>query len=87
MENEIILTESQRERFIKLWWIYGNSGSKCTLLNHKLVQGFIEYNENRIKAYIQGNKNMTKKYGKGYSLKNGVTKECIAACQEILNNP
>lgn len=81
------LTESQLKRFEKLWFVYGNSGSKCTLFNHKLVQGFIEYNENRIKAYRDGNKNMIKTWGKDYAEKNGITEECIAACEEILSNP
>lgn len=87
MEKEIMLTESQIERFRKLWWVYGNSGKKCTLFNHKLVQGFYEYRENRIAAYRQGNKNMKRNYGQAYVDKNGVTEECISACEEILNTP
>ncbi len=87
MENEITLTESQIERFRKLWFIYGNHGKKCTLLNHKLVQGFYQYRENRIEAYRDGNKNIENKFGKEYAEKNGVTEECIAACEEILQNP
>lgn len=87
VENICSLTENQKERFKKLWWIYGNDGPKCTLLNHKLVQGFYEYNENRIDAYRDGNKNMAERFGKEYALKNGVTEECISACEEILNNP
>lgn len=81
------LTESQKERFKKLWFIFGNNGKKCTLFNHKLVQGFYEYGENRIEAYRQGNENMAEKYDAEYVFKNGVTEECIAACQEILDNP
>jgi hypothetical protein len=87
MENKLILNESQLERFKKLWFIYGNDGSKCTLFNHKLVQGFLEYKENRIKSYLQGNKNMVKRFGKEYADKNGVTKECVKECLLILNNP
>jgi hypothetical protein len=87
MENEIVLTESQLKRFEKLWWIYGNDGKKCTLFNHKLVQGFYQYKENRIEAYRQGNKNMAERFGKAYAEKNGVTEECIEACLDVLNNP
>jgi len=87
MENEITLTESQLKRFSKLWFVFGNNGKKCTLLNHKLVQGFYEYKENRIEAYIDGNKNMADKFGEEYADKNGVTEECIKACQDILDTP
>lgn len=84
MENEIVLTESQLEKFKKLWWIYGNDGPKSTLFNHKLVQGFYQYKENRIEAYRAGNKNMEENISKAYAERNGVTEECIKACEEIL---
>lgn len=87
MENELELTESQIKRFEKLWFIYGNHGKKSTHLNHKLVQGFYQYRENRIEVYRDGNKNYTDKYGEDYTKEHGVTEECIAACEEILNNP
>jgi len=86
MDN-ITLTQNQLKRFEKLWFVYGNSGKKSTLFNHKLVQGFYESSENRIEVYRDGNKNMLEKYGQEYVDKNGVTEECIAACLEILNNP
>lgn len=87
MENELSLTQSQLDRFKKLWFIYGNNGPKCTLFNHKLVQGFLEYQENRIEVYLQGNINMTENLGIEYATKNGVTEECVMACREILNTP
>jgi len=87
MKYELELTESQLKRFEKLWFVYGNSGSKCTLFNHKLVQGFYESRENRIDAYRDGNKNMAERWGKEYAEKNGVTEECIEACLKILNTP
>lgn len=85
--DKINLTDSQLKRFEKLWFIYGNSGKKSTLFNHKLVQGFYESSENRIDVYRDGNKNIIEKYGQEYANKNGVTEECISACEEILNNP
>jgi hypothetical protein len=85
--DKVILNEDQLKRFEKLWFIYGNSGKKSTLFNHKLVQGFYESHENRIDIYRDGNKNLEEKYGNDYVLKNGVTEECIAACLEILNTP
>ena len=87
MEKDLTLTESQVDRFRKLWFVYGNDGKKCTLFNHKLVQGFYESRENRIEAYRQGNKNMVERWGKEYAEKNGVTEECISACLEVLNTP
>lgn len=87
MEGEIKLTESQKKRFEKIWFIYGNYGKKCTTLNHKLVQGFYQYGENRIEAYRQGYENMLERHGKEYADVHGVTQECIDACMEILNNP
>lgn len=85
--SNLSLTDSQLKRFENLWWLYGNDGKKCTLFNHKLVQGFYEYKENRIESYREGNKNMVKRFGKEYAEKNGVTDECILACEEILLNP
>ncbi len=82
-----ILTESQKKRFEKLWFIFGNDGKKCTLFNHKLVQGFYEYNENRIDDYRDGVKNIIDRYGEEKAKDMVVTEECIAACQEILNTP
>lgn len=86
-DDKLNLTEKQVAAFYKLWWIYGNDGKKCTLFNHKLVQGFYEHRENRIEAYREGNKNMIERRGKEYAEKNGVTEECIKACEDILNNP
>lgn len=86
MGNEIPLTNEQVDQFRKLWFIYGNDGPKCTLLNHKLVQGFYQYRENRIDAYKDSGKILAKKYGKEYAQKNGVTQECIDACLLILKS-
>lgn len=85
--KKLNLTESQIERFRKLWFIYGNDGPKCTLFNHKLVQGFIESKEDRSENYWQGNTNMAERWGLEYACKNGVTGECILACKNVLNNP
>jgi len=89
MENELVLTEKQIKEFGRIWFIFGNDGKKCTLFNHKLVQGFYQYRENRINDYRHGKKNMIENpsLGKEYAEKNGVTEECIAACELILSNP
>lgn len=87
MISPVILNDSQLNRFYKLWFIYGNHGRKHTRLNHTLVQGFYEHHENRIESCREGNKNLADKYGQKYADENGVTEECIVACEEILNTP
>lgn len=87
MENEIILTDKQREAFKKAWFIYGNDGKKCTPLNHKLIQGFYQYGEDRREAYTEAYQNMTERFGKEYADKNALTQECLDVCNKILSNP
>lgn len=85
MAKEVQLTEAQRAQFGKLWFIFGNRGKKHTLFNHKLIQGFYEYSEDRREDYKDGHKNMTVKYGKDFADKNSVTEECLEAIDKILN--
>ena len=85
MSKKITLTEEQRKALNKLWWIYGNSGKKCTLFNHKLIQGFVEAGEDRRNDYANTNKNIEEKYGKEYAIKNGITDECLEAVKTALN--
>lgn len=87
METKLNLTDKQIKEFERIWFIFGNSGKKSTLFNHKLVQGFYESRENRIDAYRDGTKNIVEKYGQAEADKMAVTEECIAACELILNNP
>lgn len=83
--SEIELTEDQREELEKLWWVYGNSGKKCTLQNHKLIQGFLHYGEDRREVYIQGNENMRERFGDEYVEKHGLTQECLDKVNEIID--
>ncbi len=81
------LTEEQLEAFRKLWFIYGNGGKKSTLFNHKLVQGFFEYQENRIEAYEGGKERLIERWGESSPyVKEAVTQECIDACNLVLEN-
>ena len=73
------LSQKQKECFEKLWFIYGNNGRKCTMLNHKLIQGFIEYNEDRRDAYQYAKSRLE---GKGYNL----TMECWNVVNLVLEN-
>ncbi len=70
-----------------LWFIYGNDGRKCTMLNHKLIQGFYEYRENRIDTYKQAFHNVKERYGsQSKQMKELVTDECFKVCELVLLN-
>jgi len=84
--KKLNLTEEQKKAFNALWSIYGNGGAKCTLFNHKLVQGFVEWQENRIDAYKEGRKNFIERFGEEKAKEINVTDECIDECLKILNN-
>ncbi len=87
MTKPIILTEEQRKALNKLWWIYGNSGKKCTLFNHKLIQGFLEASEDRREDYIQGKINIIENRGQEYADKNAITDECLYAVSKVIDSP
>lgn len=80
------LSEEQKKAFEKMWFIYGNDGKKCTHLNHKLIQGFIEHNEDRREAYSEGYNNMVERFGIEYANRHAATKECFEICDLILSN-
>jgi hypothetical protein len=74
------LTKEQIESLEKLWFIFGNKGSKSTLFNHKYIQGFLEANEDRKKPYLEGVKRL-KEIGLGYE---AITQECICEVEKII---
>jgi hypothetical protein len=41
--TRVTLTESQRERLERLWFVYGNHGPKTTPGNHQFIQGLLEH--------------------------------------------
>jgi len=43
--GEVRLTDYQRERLERLWFIYGNHGPKTTPGNHTFIQGFLEHGQ------------------------------------------
>lgn len=79
------LTNEQQKAFEKLWFIYGNDGKKCTPLNHTLIQGFVEYNEDRREFCKDGYKNMIERYGKKEAKARAATDECFEICALILD--
>lgn len=80
------LTKEKRDALHRIWGIYGNNGKKCTLQNHKLIQGFLHYNEDRREAYVDGNKNMQERYDKEFYEKHKLTDECLKCVNLILND-
>ena len=40
--KKVVLTDSQRTRLERLWFVYGNHGPKATMENHGFIQGFLE---------------------------------------------
>lgn len=43
--REVKLTDEQRQKLERLWFIYGNHGSKTTPGNHCFIQGFLEHGQ------------------------------------------
>ena len=41
--TRVALTDTQRERLERLWFVYGNYGSKSTPGNHQFIQGLLEH--------------------------------------------
>jgi hypothetical protein len=39
----VSLTDAQRERLERLWFVYGNYGPKTTPGNHQFIQGLLEH--------------------------------------------
>lgn len=78
------ITPIQRIKLNRLWFIYGNGGSKHTDLNHKYIQGIIQYDEDREAAYK--NADMSAFIATGRDIdKIKLTDECVNAVKEILN--
>ena len=80
------LNDEQKQALEKIWFIDGNGGRKSTMQNHKLIQGFIQYGEDRRDFYIQGNKNLEERFNKEYVNKHGLTDECLLVVNLILDN-
>lgn len=81
------LASEQIKCFESLWFIYGNDGPKCTMLNHKLIQGFYEHKENRIDPYRQAFHNIKERFGSNSpQMKEVVSEECFQVCELVLQN-
>lgn len=72
MESEIQLTENQRKKLEKLWFVYGNNGKKHTHCNHRYIQNILEHGKDTESFYKQSDKT-------------DLTDECVNAVKSILN--
>ena len=72
----VTLTEAQRERLERLWFVYGNYGPKTTPGNHQFMQGILEHG-------LDLRSLQTKRTAK----KDKPTEECVAAVESVLASP
>ena len=71
----VTLTDAQRERLERLWFIYGNYGPKTTPGNHQFIQGLLEHG-------LDLRPLQTKRTAK----RDRPTEECEAAVEEVLTS-
>ena len=69
----VALTERQRERLERLWFVFGNRGPKTTPGNHQFIQGLLEHG-------IDIRPLQTKRTAK----RDVPTAECVAAVEKVL---
>jgi hypothetical protein len=69
----VVLTEWQRERLERLWFVYGNRGSKTTPGNHQFIQCLLEHG-------LDLRPLQTKRTAK----RDVPTDECVAAVERVL---
>jgi len=77
---KVNLSLKQIEQLRKLWFVYGNSGKKETLFNHKYIQGFLEAQEDRKIPYVEG-REVLKQKG---MLSKAITDECIIEIEAVV---
>jgi len=72
---QVILTDAQRERLERLWFIYGNHGPKTTPGNHQFIQGLLEHG-------LDLRPLQTKRTAK----RDIPTDECVAAVEAVMSS-
>ena len=72
----LTLTDSQRERLERLWFVFGNHGPKTTPGSHQFIQGLLEHG-------LDLRPLQTKRTAK----KDRPTEECVAAVEAVLSSP
>jgi hypothetical protein len=74
--TRVTLTDAQRERLERLWFVYGNYGPKTTPGNHQFIQGLLEHG-------LDLRPLRTKRRAK----RERPTEECEAAVEAVLSSP
>src|SRR5215203_6666187 len=70
----VALTDRQRGRLERLWFVYGNYGSKTTPGNHQFIQGLLEHG-------VDIRPLQTRRTAK----RDVPTAECVAAVEKVLS--
>jgi hypothetical protein len=71
----VAVTDAQRERLERLWFIYGNHGPKTTPGNHQFIQGLLEHG-------LDLRPLQTKRTAK----RDIPTDECVAAVEAVMSS-
>lgn len=79
------LSNAQRYFLEKLWFKYGNGGTKHTNFNHGFIQGFLEFSENRKQQYLNASKEEIEGRGIDFN-KLRLTAECIYEVEQVFLN-
>lgn len=85
-KERIILTDEQRKSLERLWFIFGNSGSKSTKANHTFIQGFLEHGEDRREAIFSAPLDEIKSRFPSTWQQWVLTEECVAEVDKILKS-
>jgi len=85
MSKHIELSETQRRKLEKIWFVYGNNGKKHTHRNHRFIQNFLESGEDTEKFYRNADTRVDKL--KTPKMSEALTDECVNAVRQILSEP
>ena len=83
--NKIVLSEQQREKLEKLWFIYGNNGKKHTHHNHRFIQNILEHGEDTELFYKNADKSKTVSAKIDWSAVR-LTSDCVNDVRSVLND-
>lgn len=70
----INISEEQRQKLHKLWFVYGNNGKKHSHVNHRYIQNILEHGED------------TESFYNAPHTKVKISDECLNDVKAILNS-
>jgi anti-sigma factor ChrR (cupin superfamily) len=82
---KIELTQEQRTKLERLWFVYGNNGPKHSHHNHRFIQNILEHGEDTEEFYKNADmtlSNAAEIHASAVYLRDS----CVVAVREILNN-